>query len=68
MKKFIDHFIWMFGGICFIAVIIEIAFSIFQGTEFGISKSTFIFYMIFSLFFASYRTFSGKTAAADKPV
>ncbi len=62
MKKLLNHFIWMFGGLCLIAVIIELPLSIYRGEEFAITGRTFGFYIIFSLIYATYKVYSVNRA------
>jgi len=66
MKEFLNHFVWMFGGICLIAVIVEFPYSIYQGTEFSLSANSVVFYLIFSSFYATYQFYKTKKANFDQ--
>jgi uncharacterized membrane protein len=66
MKELLNHFIWMFGGICLIAVIVEFPYSIYQGTEFSLSASSLAFYLIFGSFYATYQVYKTKKAKFDQ--
>ncbi|MDZ7755917.1 hypothetical protein [Rhodohalobacter sp.] len=37
MKIFINYFVWMFGGLCLITLFIEFPYTVYQGTEFGLT-------------------------------
>jgi len=62
MKGFFHHFVWMFGAICLVAVVIEFPYSIYQGTEFSLSARSLISYLICSSFYAAYRVYKTPKA------
>lgn len=66
MKEFLNHFVWMFGGICLVAVIIEFPYSVYQGTEFSLSARTLGLYLICSSFYGAYRVYNIKKAKSDR--
>lgn len=62
MKSFLDHLVWMFGGICLIVFLIEYPFSLYQGTEFALPARSFITYLLFSAVYASYQLIKARKA------
>lgn len=66
MKEFFNHLVWMFGGICLIALIVEFPYSIYQNTEFTLSGRSIGFYLIFSTFFAIYQVYSSRRTKLDQ--
>jgi len=56
----------MFGGICFVAVIVEFPYSIYQNTEFTLTGRSISFYLFFSSLYAIYQVYTSKKAKLDQ--
>lgn len=66
MKELINHLVWMFGGICLIAVIVEFPYSIYQDTEFALTGRSIGFYLIFSTLYAVYKVYTSNKAKINQ--
>ena len=60
MKIFFNYFVWMFGGLCLLTLVIEFPYTVYRETEFSLTAQTMGFYLIFSSLFAIYRVYSAK--------
>jgi len=60
MKIFFNYFVWMFGGLCLLTLVIEFPYTVYRETEFSLTAQTMVYYLIFSSLFALYRAYSAK--------